>query len=87
MEKVYIPHLLQQRDHTLTVDIATHLPDLETLTPVRGQVTITHQGTFLEVKGKAETIITLACHRCLQNYNHRLSLAPEEFIWLQTDPD
>lgn len=87
MEKVYVPHLLQQHDHALTVEIAAHLPDLDTLTPVRGEVTLTHQGTYLAIRAVAETIITLTCHRCLQSYNYRLSLAPEELIWLQANPD
>lgn len=87
MDKIYIPQLLQQTEHTLEVDINNHLPDLETLTPVRGTVTITHEGTYLAVKGEAETIITLTCHRCLQNYNYRVAADPKELIWLQTTPD
>ncbi|MGF1569948.1 MAG: DUF177 domain-containing protein [Nodosilinea sp.] len=87
MQKVYIPHLLQQPAKTLAVDIDAHLPNLETLTPVRGEVTVTHQGTYLEVKAEADTIVTLTCHRCLQNYNSRLSIAPQELIWLQAEPD
>jgi uncharacterized protein len=31
---------------------------------------------------KAETIVTLTCHRCLQQYNHRLSVETSEIIWL-----
>ncbi|MBD0337249.1 MAG: DUF177 domain-containing protein [Cyanobacteria bacterium Co-bin13] len=82
-EAVYIPNLLQAPEKTKSIDIETHYPELETLTPVRGEVTVTHQGNYLEVQGKGETIITLACHRCLQNYNHRLSVAPRELIWLE----
>jgi uncharacterized protein len=87
MDTVYIPHLLQRPEKTLTIDVDTHLPDLDTLTPVRGEVMVTHQKTYLQLKGKAETIVTLTCHRCLQNYNYRVSIAPEELIWLQPDPD
>lgn len=86
-DRVYIPQLLQQPEKTLTLEIDDHLPDLETLTPVRAEIQITHQATFLTVKGWAETIVTLTCHRCLKNYNHRVALAPEELIWLQADPD
>ncbi|MEB3290096.1 MAG: YceD family protein [Leptolyngbya sp.] len=87
MDRVYIPHLLQQPEQTLTLELDEHLPDLETLTPVRAEIQITHQATFLTVKGWAETIVTLTCHRCLQNYNHRVTIAPKELIWLQADPD
>jgi uncharacterized protein len=87
VDKVYIPHLLQRFEKTLTVDLDTHLADLETLTPVRGEVTIIHQGTYLEVKGRAETIVTLTCDRCLQAYNYRVAIAPTELIWLEHEPD
>ncbi|MBD0267074.1 YceD family protein [Pseudanabaena sp. FACHB-2040] len=85
-EAVYIPNLLQAPAKTKAIDIETYYPELETLTPVRGEVTVTHQGNYLEVQGRGEAIITLTCHRCLQNYNHRLLVAPKELIWLQ-DPD
>lgn len=87
MDRVYIPQLLSQPEKTLSLDIDGHFPELETLTPVRGEVQVTHQATFLAVKGFAETIVTLTCHRCLRNYNYRISIAPEELIWLQDDPD
>ncbi len=87
MEKVYIPHLLQQPEQTLTVELNSHLADLETLTPVRGELTVTHQGTYLEVKAKADTIVTLTCDRCLQAYNHRVLLSAQELIWLEHEPD
>ena len=64
-----------------------HLVDLETLTPVRGELTVTHQGTYLEVKARADTIVTLTCDRCLQAYNHRVSLSAQEMIWLEHEPD
>ena len=83
MDALYIPNLLQAPEKTRVFDIETYFPELETLTPVRGQVKVTHQGTYLEVQGSGEAIITLTCHRCLQNYNHRLSVAPKELIWLQ----
>ncbi|MBD2427027.1 YceD family protein [Phormidium sp. FACHB-1136] len=86
-DRVYIPQLLHQPEKTLTLEIDAHLADLETLTPVRAEIQVTHQATFLTVKGWAETIVTLTCHRCLKNYNHRVAIAPEELIWLQDDPD
>lgn len=86
-ERVYIPQLLQQPEKTLTIEIEGHLSELDTLTPVRGEIQVTHQATYLAVKGFAETIVTLTCHRCLQNYNHRVSIAPEELIWLEDEPD
>jgi uncharacterized protein len=59
------------------------IPEFETLTPVRGKVTVKHGGTFLDLAAQAETIITLKCDRCLQQYNHRLILDTTEIIWLE----
>ena len=36
METVYIPHLLQRPKKQWQVEIADHLPGLDSLTPVRG---------------------------------------------------
>lgn len=87
MDQVYIPQLLQQPEKTLTVDLDAHLTDIETLTPVRGELMITHQGTYLEIKARADTIVTLTCDRCLQAYNHRVVIVPHELIWLEHEPD
>ncbi len=87
MEKVFIPHLFRHECHTLKIPVDGMVLDLETLTPVRGQITVQHQGTFLNVSAEAESIITLACHRCLQQYNHRLQLDAKEVIWLDEAAD
>ena len=55
---------------------------LDTLTPVRGQLTVEHRGTVLAVKGQASTIVTLCCDRCLQHFNHPLQASADESIWL-----
>lgn len=87
MDRVYIPHLLQRPERTLAIDLDGYLPDLETLTPVRGELTVTHQTTYLEVRARAETIVTLTCDRCLSAYNYRISIQPQELIWLEHEPD
>ena len=58
------------------------LAGLDSLTPVRGQLTVKHQGTVLAVKGQAATIVTLCCDRCLQHFNHPLQASADESIWL-----
>lgn len=83
MQPIYIPHLETAPDKTWVIEVDQHLAGLESLTPVKGQLRIQHRGNFLEVSAVAETIVTLVCHRCLQNYNHRLQLNTSEFIWLQ----
>jgi len=83
MEPIYIPRLTRAPERTEVVEINQMVPGLETLTPVRGQLKVTHHGTYLEVSAQAETIMTLCCHRCLQQYNYRLAIAPSELIWLE----
>ncbi|MEG3938563.1 MULTISPECIES: YceD family protein [unclassified Microcoleus] len=83
METIYIPHLLTKLERKEVIDFEEFIPDLETLTPVRGRLQVAHQGNYLEVKAKAETIVTLTCHRCLKQYNHRLKLRSSEIIWLE----
>jgi uncharacterized protein len=85
MEAIYIPQLLKARDKTEVIEVDEFLPDLDTLTPVRGQVRVQHYGNYLDVSAQVETIVTLTCHRCLQQYNHRLKAEPAELIWL--DPE
>jgi uncharacterized protein len=53
---------------------------LSSLTPVRGHLQARHHGTVLEVEGKAETIVTLCCDRCLQTYNHALCFRARELL-------
>lgn len=87
MEAIHIPRLTRSLEQTETVQFNETIPGLETLTPVEGVIRVTHRGTFLEVSGKAETIITLTCDRCLQQYNFRLSIVPSEMIWLDETAD
>lgn len=89
MEAVYIPQLLKAPEQTQVIQVQEFLPGLETLTPVRGRIRIQHHGNYLEVSPQAETIVTLTCHRCLQQYNHRLAVETSEMIWLEetSQPD
>lgn len=82
MEAIYIPQLTKALAQTEVIQVEEFLPNLETLTPIRGRIQVTHRGNFLEVSAQAETIITLTCHRCLQQYNHRLAINTSEIIWL-----
>jgi uncharacterized protein len=83
MNSIYIPHLLNATDRTRTLTFETFFEDLETLTPVRAEVSVRHGTTFLEIQGTANTIVTLSCDRCLQQYNHRVTVDAKEIIWLQ----
>ena len=87
MEALYIPQLLNAVDQTHVVSFRERLPGLDTLTPIKGEMTVKHQVNYLEVKAQAEAIMTLTCNRCLQNYNHRLSIDTSELIWLEDSAD
>jgi uncharacterized protein len=87
MSAIHIPRLIQLPEQQETVEFRQLLPPLDTLTPVQGWLRVIHQGNYLEVAAEAETIVTLTCHRCLQQYNYRLAIAPKEIIWLQDSDD
>ncbi|MEB3339575.1 YceD family protein [Okeania sp.] len=82
MELISIPSLLKKNDQIELIKFEEFISDLETLTPVRGYLQVTHHGNYLEVKAKSETIITLTCDRCLKQYNYKLVIRPKELIWL-----
>ncbi|MBW4554222.1 MAG: DUF177 domain-containing protein [Aphanocapsa sp. GSE-SYN-MK-11-07L] len=86
MERIYIPQVATAPQQTQVVAVKEFLPGLETLTPLQGQLSVAHRGNFLEVTAQVESIITLTCDRCLQQYNHRLTCQVSELIWLQA-PD
>ncbi|MGC1306987.1 MAG: YceD family protein [Phormidesmis sp.] len=83
MRAIHIPQILNAPNKTIALDVDTHLPHLATLTPVKGEISIAHQGTYLEVKGKAHAIMTLECDRCLQSYNTRIQVDTTELVWLE----
>ena len=87
MRAIHIPQLLNAPNKTIAIDVDEHLSDLETLTPVKGEMSVTHQGTYLDVKGKASAIMTLECDRCLQSYNARVQVETSELVWLEETPD
>lgn len=87
MEAIYIPQLLKAPERKREIKLDDPISGLESLTPVRGNLNVRHGGNFLEVTAKAETIVTMACDRCLQNYNSRLEIDTSELIWLEAaDP-
>jgi uncharacterized protein len=85
MEPLYIPQLANRQDKTLEIIVDEQISEFETLTPVRGKIVVKHGGTYLDVSAQTETIVTLKCDRCLQQYNHRLVLKTTEIIWLNHD--
>ena len=82
MEAIYLPQLLKAPQKTEDFQIQEFIAGLKTLTPIRGRMVVTHGGSYLEVATTAETIVTLTCDRCLQQYNHRLDIDTSELIWL-----
>jgi uncharacterized protein len=85
MEPIYIPHLLKAVGKKREIIIDYPIPDLDSLTPVRGKMQLRHGGTFLEVLAMAETIVTLTCDRCLKQYNYKLTIDTTELIWLEKE--
>jgi uncharacterized protein len=73
---------LQGLEQGRSWSVDTHLPDLASLTAVRGSMRAVHRGNLLEVEGQASTIVTLCCDRCLQHFNQTLEVETRELIWL-----
>jgi len=71
---------LRLRSDALAWSVDQKLADLDSLTPVRGQLWARHHGSVLEVEGEAETIVTLCCDRCLQHFNRPLRAAVHELL-------
>jgi uncharacterized protein len=82
LDPISIPQICYQPQRTMCWQVQDHLPGLDTLTPVQGQVAVTHQGNYLAVRGQADTITTLTCDRCLCQFNYRLQVDTQELIWL-----
>lgn len=87
IERIFIPRLLKAPEQQEQFAFEENLADLETLTPVRGEMLVAHRQNYLEVTGTAETIVTLTCDRCLQNYNTRLRVEATELLWLHRPED
>ncbi|HEY9866840.1 MAG TPA: YceD family protein [Candidatus Obscuribacterales bacterium] len=87
MDSIYIPDLLRTQNRSLEFEFQEFFPDLETLTPVRGRMRVSHKTTYIEAVVQAETIVTLTCDRCLKQYNHRLKVDTSELIWLDVSVD
>lgn len=87
MDTIYLPQLLKAPDCTEVLNFSENFANLKTLTPVKGWIKVTHQGTYLDVSSQADTIVTLTCDRCLRQYNHRLSVEASEMIWFQSKSD
>jgi uncharacterized protein len=58
---------------------------LDSLTPVRGVLSVIHHGTALEAKSQVEAIVTLICARCLLPFNHALRADVRELMDFRGD--
>jgi uncharacterized protein len=86
LRPIRLSDLRQMPDQTQELQFRQFFSGFESLTPVEGSLEVSHRGHFLEVSAEARTIVTLTCHRCLQQFNHRLHLEVEEIILIR-DPE
>jgi uncharacterized protein len=82
LRPVPLPELRLQSEG-LRWEVNQPIADLESLTPVRGWVRAVLHGEALEVEGRAATIVTLCCDRCLQPFNHALEAQEKEVLELE----
>lgn len=83
LRPIPLDELLQAPDQTLTCEFKQLFEGFESLIPVEGSVRLIHHGNFLEAFGETKTIVTMTCHRCLQQFNHRLELEFNEILWIE----
>ncbi len=83
LRPIRLSDLRQMPGQTQEVQFRQFFSGFESLTPVEGSLQASHRGHFLEVSAEARTIVTLTCHRCLQQFNHRLHLQVEEIILIR----
>ncbi|MGF1576822.1 MAG: DUF177 domain-containing protein [Cyanophyceae cyanobacterium] len=83
LRPIRMDDLRRAPNQTIEVDFRQFIDQFDSLAPVEGRVQLTHGGTFLSVTGEVSTIITLACHRCLQQFNHRLYLEFDEILVIE----
>jgi uncharacterized protein len=86
LHPISLPDLWRSPQHEQSIEFAQTIADFPTLTPVEGNVRLVHRGNFLEVNGRAKTIVTLTCDRCLQTYNHRVDVELQEILWIEELP-
>lgn len=82
LEPIAIPRLARLPGRTTHLVFETHLPEVATLVPVQGEMILTHEGSYLRVQGRAKSIVTLVCGRCLEHFNQRLEVDTTELIGL-----
>jgi uncharacterized protein len=87
LKPVRLDDLRRAPSQTLTFEFKQFFDNFESLVPVEGKVRLIHGGNFFEAHGTAKTIVTLTCHRCLQQFNHRLNLKFKEIILIENTPD
>ncbi len=78
---------LQQQPEGRHWAIDQPVQGIESLTPVRGELTARHLGTVLELQGRAETIVTRCCDRCLQSFNQPVAFEVHEVLELATQAE
>ncbi|MEN9202651.1 MAG: DUF177 domain-containing protein [Thermostichus sp. DG_1_6_bins_120] len=88
LKPIRLSDLRQMPQQTQELEFKQFFQGFDSLTPVEGYLQVSHRGHFLEVSGRARTIVTLTCHRCLQQFNHRLNVEFEEIILIrEPSPD
>ena len=65
--------------------IEGYLEELDSITPIRGNLIAEYQGETLKVKGNFSTIISLKCDSCSFDFNYPLTFNSEELIMIEEE--
>ncbi|MBI4276934.1 MAG: DUF177 domain-containing protein [Armatimonadetes bacterium] len=84
--KVVVDELLPASGtaRTLPFDerVESQTEDVAFPAPVTGQVTLTHLGETLDLRGTVTTTVTLVCGKCLRPFEHSLAASITEQFWM-----
>ncbi len=80
MYKINIDELENAADKTLYCDFEQNINEINSVGPVKANLTITSLGEFIEVKGNVKGKVKLECDLCLKEFDYNFDFDIEELF-------
>lgn len=80
MYKINIDELENSADKTLYCDFEQNINEINSVGPVKANLTITSLGEFIEVKGNVKGKVKLECDLCLKEFDYNFDFDIEELF-------
>ncbi len=78
MYKISIDELENSAEKTLYCDFEQEIKEVNSIGPIKADLTVTSLGEFIEVKGNVKGVVKLECDLCLKEFNYNLDFDIEE---------